>query len=109
MGLMEKGFWVAAGGLAGIALGCMLFDDVELEPSRTSRRLAKGRHEVSADDDEVETNHATTAERFEASTDDESAADEHAQNIKAAMDKIGASLDETIKSLKTQTTETTMA
>lgn len=109
MSVMEKGFWVAAGGLAGIVLGCMLFDDVELEPSHARRRLAKGNHTVFTEDDKIEAEHSVTAERFEASMDDESKADEQAQNLKAAMDRIGASLDETIKTLKTETPETTMA
>ena len=96
MSLMEKGFWVTAGGLAGLVVGCMLFDDVELEPSRTSRRLEKGSCGASDDDDE----RIVAANRF-----DTSAADAHAQDIKAAMDKIGASLDEALESLKPKAVE----
>lgn len=100
MSLMEKGFWVTAGGLAGLVVGCMLFDDVELEPSRTSRRLEKGSCGASDDDDEIERERIVAAERF-----DTSEADARAQDIKAAMDKIGASLDEALESLKPKAVE----
>ena len=100
MSLMEKGFWVAAGGLAGLLVGCMLFDDVEMEPSRTSRRLEKGNCGALDDDDEIESERIAVTERF-----DTSAADAHAQDIKAAMDKIGASLDEALESLKPKAVE----
>ena len=105
MSLMEKGFWVAAGGLAGLVVGCMLFDDVELEPSRTSRRLAKGSQREITEDDEIESEQTATADRFYTSADDDSAADAHAQDIKATMDKIGASLDEALESLKPKAVE----
>lgn len=100
MSLMEKGFWVAAGGLAGLVVGCMLFNDVELKPSRTSRRLAKGSCGAADDDDESESERIAASEHF-----DTSAADVHAQDIKEAMDKIGASLDEALESLKTKAVE----
>lgn len=100
MSLMEKGFWVAAGGLAGLVVGCMLFDDVEMEQSQTSRRLEKGNCGASDDDDEIESERIAVTERF-----DTSAADAHAQDIKAAMDKIGASLDEALESLKPKAVE----
>lgn len=99
MSLMEKGFWVTAGGLAGLVVGCMLFDDVELEPSRIGRRLEKGSC-GAADDDEIESERIAATEHF-----DTSAADAHAQDIKEAMDKIGASLDEALESLKPKAVE----
>ena len=109
MSMMEKGFWAVAGGLAGIVLGCMLFDDVELESSRTGRRSAKDGHAVSTEDDEIGTGHSATAERIETTTAGTSETDGQAQDIKAAMDRIGASLGEAMEALKTTKTETTTA
>ncbi len=82
MGWMEKGFWVAAGGLAGLALGGMLFDDEDLRSSRRSYRS-------------VGRNQETDAAEY-----DEMKPGEPSRNLKVAMEKIGSSLDETMEALK---------
>ena len=82
MGWMEKGFWVAAGGLAGLALGGMLFDDEDLRSSRRNNRSVRSNQESDA------------------ITYDEMKPGEPSRNLKVAMEKIGSSLDETMEALK---------
>ena len=87
MGWMEKGFWVTAGGLAGLALGCMLFDDEDLRSARRSNRS-------------VRSNQNSDAAEYE-----EKKSGERAQDLKRAMEKIGSSLDETMEALKLMSAE----
>ncbi len=104
MSLMEKGFWVTTGGFAGLFLGMMLADDVDLKPARRNRHLTESfREPAVVNDAETEILQAATEKNS-----NEDPADERDQNIKAAMERIGASLDETLESLKPKTEEPTM-
>ena len=92
MSWMEKGFWIAAGGIAGFVAGGLLFDD-DIGSSRSSRRLETSEADAGED--------TATADRFAASTNNASESDD----VKAAMDKLSASLDETLEALKPKMAE----
>ena len=93
MSWMEKGFWVATGGVAGLSLGCMLFDDAEPESTRTGRRIETG----GDDGEDVESVCA------EASTNDSAVQEVESETVRETMERIGLSLDETMEALKPKT------
>lgn len=92
MSWLEKGFWIAAGGIAGFVAGGLLFDD-DIGSSRSNRRP-----ETSEDDTREDTE---TADRFDTLANNEPESDD----VKAAMDKLSASLDETLEALKPKRAE----
>ena len=94
MSWMEKGFWVATGGVAGLLLGCMLFDDAEPESTRTGRRIETG---GDADGEDAESACA------EASTNDSAVQEVESETVRETMERIGLSLDETMEALKPKT------
>ncbi len=105
MSWMDKGFWVAAGGLAGLVLGGMLFDDDDLHSTRRSCRSAGSNQESTMGNKaEADSTRMTMDNDFGDET-----TNERAQNIKEAMERIGVSLDETLESLKLPVDENTLA